>query len=152
MNGPLFHRIVVPTDFSECAEDAWALARRMAAERGTELILVHVLVEAPLYSEGPFNMGHTRDVFAAARGWGERALAERVEAGRAAGIQVRAELRTGRPHDEIVALATDAKADLIVIGTHGRDGLNRALLGSVADRVVHLAPCPVLTVRNPGAR
>jgi nucleotide-binding universal stress UspA family protein len=149
MSFPIFHRIVVPTDFSSCADAGWMLARRMAAEFGSELILVHVLVEAPLFFEGPFNTGHTRDVFAAARGWGERGLAERVEAARAAGLHVRSELRTGKPHAEIVALATDAKADLVVIGTHGRDGLNRALLGSVADRVVHFAPCPVLTVREP---
>jgi nucleotide-binding universal stress UspA family protein len=149
MSYPIFHRIVVPTDFSECAEGAWALARRMAAAFGSELVLVHVLVDAPLYAEGPFNTGHTRDVFAAARTWGERALTERVEAARAAGLHARSEVRTGRPHAEIVALATDARADLIVIGTHGREGLNRALLGSVADRVVHLAPCPVLTVRDP---
>ena len=149
MSFPIFHRIVVPTDFSECADAAWALARRMAAEWGSELVLVHVLVETPLYAEGPFNTGHTRDVFATARTWGGRALAERVEAAHAAGLHARSELRTGRPHAEILALATDAKADLIVIGTHGRDGLNRALLGSVADRVVHLAPCPVLTVRDP---
>ena len=58
-------------------------------------------------------------------------------------------LRTGVPHEEIVALAQDERADLIVIGTHGRGGINRALLGSVADRVVRLAPCPVLTVREP---
>jgi nucleotide-binding universal stress UspA family protein len=90
-------------------------------------------------------------VFTAARAWAERALAERVEAARAAGLRARSELRTGRPHAEIVAVATDAKADLVVIGTHGREGFNRALLGSVADRVVHLAPCPVLSVRRPGA-
>jgi nucleotide-binding universal stress UspA family protein len=53
------------------------------------------------------------------------------------------------PHDEIVALATDERADLVVIGTHGRGGVNRALLGSVADRVVRLSPCPVLTIREP---
>jgi nucleotide-binding universal stress UspA family protein len=58
-------------------------------------------------------------------------------------------LRSGVPHQEIVALARDERADLIVIGTHGRGGINRALLGSVADRVVRLAPCPVLTVREP---
>jgi nucleotide-binding universal stress UspA family protein len=48
-----------------------------------------------------------------------------------------------------LALATDERADLIVIGTHGRGGVDRALLGSVADRMVRLAPCPVLTVREP---
>jgi nucleotide-binding universal stress UspA family protein len=58
-------------------------------------------------------------------------------------------LRTGVPHGEIVAAATDERADLIVLGTQGRGGLEHALLGSVAERVVRLAPCPVLTVRAP---
>jgi nucleotide-binding universal stress UspA family protein len=56
---------------------------------------------------------------------------------------------SGVPHEEIVALAEAERADLVVIGTHGRGGLGRAVLGSVADRVVRLAPCPVLSVRVP---
>ncbi|MGH7400110.1 MAG: universal stress protein, partial [Candidatus Rokuibacteriota bacterium] len=63
-------------------------------------------------------------------------------------LTARPALRTGAAHREVVALATDERADLIVIGTHGRGGVDRALLGSVADRVVRLAPCPVLTVRE----
>ena len=58
-------------------------------------------------------------------------------------------MRDGIPYHEIVTLAQDRRADLIVIDTHGRGGVNRALLGSVADRVVRLASCPVLTVREP---
>ena len=68
---------------------------------------------------------------------------------RAAGLTVGIATRDGIPYHEIVALAQDKRADLIVIGTHGRGGVNRALLGSVADRVVRLASCPVLTVREP---
>jgi nucleotide-binding universal stress UspA family protein len=58
-------------------------------------------------------------------------------------------LRTGVPHEEIARAATEERADYIVIGTRGRGGLERALLGSVADRVVRTAPCPVVTVRQP---
>jgi nucleotide-binding universal stress UspA family protein len=72
-----------------------------------------------------------------------------VAKARAEGLSARVALRTGVAHQEIVALATDERADAIVIGTHGRGGIDRALLGSVADRVVRLAPCPVLTVREP---
>jgi nucleotide-binding universal stress UspA family protein len=144
-----FHRIVVPTDFSTCAEQAWALAQRLAGGFGSELVLAHVLVEAPLWGEGPFNMDHVRGIYAAARTWGDGMLAQWAEAARSKGFAVRTVLRTGVPHEEIVALATDELADLVVIGTHGRGGMNRALLGSVADRVVRLAPCPVLTIREP---
>lgn len=144
-----FYRIVVPTDFSSCAEQAWALAQRLAGGFGSELVLTHVLVEAPLWSEGPFNMDQVRDVYAAARKWAGENLERWATEARGKGLSVRAVLRTGSPHEEIVALATDERADLVVIGTHGRGGVNRALIGSVADRVVRLAPCPVLTIREP---
>jgi nucleotide-binding universal stress UspA family protein len=144
-----FYRIVVPTDFSTCAEQAWALAQRLAAAFGSELVLAHVVVETPLWSEGPFNMDRVRDVYAAARTWGTEMLDRWATEARNKGLSVRTALRAGAPHEEIVALATDERADLVVIGTHGRGGVNRALLGSVADRVVRLAPCPVLTIREP---
>jgi nucleotide-binding universal stress UspA family protein len=97
----MFHRIIVPTDFSSCSEEAWRLAQRLAGMSGAELVLTHVLSEASLFREGPFIMPKVREVFEAA------------------------------------------------IGTHGRGGVDRALLGSVADRVIRLAPCPVLSVREP---
>jgi universal stress protein A len=147
----MFYRVVVPTDFSTCSEEAWSLARRVAAKAGGELILTHVLTETPLYGEGPFSMRAVRQVYEAARKWAEGALEDWVAKARAEGLSARAALRTGVAYAEIVALATDERADLIVIGTHGRGGVDRALLGSVADRVVRLAPCPVLTVREPRA-
>jgi len=144
-----FYRIIVPTDFSDCAQEAWGLARRLATVMGSELVLAHVLVEAPLFEEGPFSMEKTRRVFEAARKWAEETIEQWADAARRQGLKVRTALRTGAPYREIVALATDERADLVVLGTHGRGGLDRALLGSVADRVVRLAPCPVLTVRRP---
>lgn len=145
----VFYRIVVPTDFSTCAEQAWSLARRLARAVEAELVLVHVLVETPLFSETPFTMGHARDVFAAARQWAEEMLDKWVAEAHAEGLKARATLRTGSAHQEIVTLVVDERADLVVVGTHGRGGLNRALLGSVADRVIRLSPCPVLAVREP---
>jgi nucleotide-binding universal stress UspA family protein len=145
----LFHRVVVPTDFSSCAEAAWDVGQRLAAAMGSELVLTHVLVDTPLFDEGPFNTEKTRRVFEAAKQWAEENIERWAAAARAKGLNVRTVLRTGTPHGEIVALATDERAALVVLGTHGRGGLDRALLGSVADRVVRLAPCPVLTVREP---
>lgn len=145
----LFYRIVVPTDFSTCAEEAWGLAQRLAAAFGSELVLVHVLVEAPLFEEGPFSMDRTRHVYEGARRWAEESLEEWAGKARGKGLKVRPVLRTGVPYREVVAVATDELADLVLMGTHGRGGINRALLGSVADRVIRLAPCPVLTVREP---
>ena len=97
----------------------------------------------------PIQHGWVREVYATARTWGRAELDKWAAQGAAAGLKVRPVLRSGVPHEEIVALATDEFADLLVIGTHGRGGMSRVLLGSVADRVVRLAPCPVLTVRGP---
>ena len=143
----MFYRIVVPTDFSTCSEEAWRVARSVAATSRGELVLTHVLTEAPLYRESV--MTQVRPVYEGARKWAEATLEDWVAKARAEGLNARAMLRTGVPYREVVALATDERADLIVIGTHGRGGIDRALLGSVADRVVRLAPCPVLTVREP---
>ena len=143
-----FYRIVVPTDFSSCAEEAWATAQRLAAAFGSELVLAHVFVEAPRFSEGPLSGARMREVYASARSWTEAKLEEWAGRARAAGLKVRTVLRTGVPYREIVDLATDERADLMVVGTHGRGGINRALLGSVADRLIRLAPCPVLSVRE----
>jgi universal stress protein A len=141
-------RVLVPTDFSVGSEHAWNEARRLASRLGAELVLLHVLVEAPLYSEGPFTVKQTRGVFDAARKWAVNALGQWTSAAVAEGLSSRWVLRTGVPYKEIVGAVTRERADLIVIGTHGRGGLDRALLGSVADRVIRLAPCPVLTVRD----
>lgn len=145
----MFYRIIVPTDFSACSEEAWRLARGVAAMSRGELILTHVLAETPLYREGPSNPGTVRQVYEAARQWAEASLEDWVAKARGEGLSARAALRTGVAYAEIVTTATDERADLIVIGTHGRGSFERALLGSVADRVVRLAPCPVLTVREP---
>ena len=146
MADPIFYRIVVPTDFSECSEEAWRVARRVAAAGG-ELILTHILAEAPLYRES-FTTDISQ-VYEGARRWAQAALEEWVAKARAEGLAARDVLRSGVAYREIVALAADERADLIVLGTHGRGGMDRVLLGSVADRVVRLAPCPVLTVRGP---
>lgn len=76
-------------------------------------------------------------------------LGKWAEAARKRGITVRTVVRRGSPSAEIVALASEEHADLVIMGTHGRAGVSRVLLGSVADRVIRTASCPVLTVRKP---
>ncbi|MGH8698492.1 MAG: universal stress protein [Burkholderiales bacterium] len=144
-----FARILVPTDFSAPSEAAWKTACRLGRALGAELILVHVFAEPPLYSEGPFSGERVREVYATGRAWVEKMLEEWAEAARAEGLTARVLVRLGVPHREILALTAYERADLVVIGTHGRGGVERALIGSVADRVVRLAPCPVLSVRGP---
>jgi nucleotide-binding universal stress UspA family protein len=139
--------IICATDFSESAEPAEGQAIRLAQALGTELVYLHVSVETPLYGEGPFSMADVQRVYDAQRQWATETLAARVTSAKDRGVMARMSLRVGTPHVEIVKAARDEQAEMIVMGTHGRAGLERLLLGSVAERVVRLAPCPVLTVR-----
>ena len=149
MASNLFYRIVVPTDFSGCSEEAWALARRVGGTLGSEVVLAHVFVEPILYGDPPLAADTAWQLYEQGRKWVEEELEKWASAARAQGMTVRTIVRTGSAHEEIVNLATDERAELIIMGTHGRTGLNRLLLGSVADRVIRFAPCPVLTVRKP---
>ena len=116
---------------------------------GAELVLLHISVETPLYNEGMRTLVDPRRVYEAQRAWAENTLAARAAEIRGAGVSAHASVRSGVAVDEILKAAAEERCDLIVIGTHGRGGLNLLLLGSVADRVVRLAACPVMTVRLP---
>jgi len=140
-------KILHPTDFSECADRAEAETLRLAHLVGGEVVLLHVAVEAPLYAEGLAKRDTVRAVFEAQAKWAAETLEARAAAIRDHGFATRWLLRSGVAHVEIVRVAAELSADLIVMGTHGRSGLDRLLLGSVADRVIRAAPCPVLTVR-----
>jgi universal stress protein A len=141
-------KILHPTDFSECAARAQATAVDLAGKLGGEIVLLQVLVETPLYGESVLNMPKVQSVYDAQRKWAEATLEARVGDLRQRGIKASWRAQVGVPFEEIVRVATEERADMIVMGTHGRSGLNRALLGSVAERVIRLAPCPVLTVRQ----
>jgi universal stress protein A len=147
MDGTGYYRIVVAVDFSPASEEAWAHARRLAALSDAELVLTHVVPEAPRLVGGPLTRARLAEVHAALRRWADDKLTKWAETARAEGRRVRLAVRIGIPYEEIVDLATDERADLVVIGTRGRTGARRVLLGSVAERVVRLAPCPVLSIR-----
>jgi len=140
-------KILVPTDFSECARRAEETAVALGRGLGAELILLHISVETPLYNEGMRSLVDPRKVYQAQREWAETTLAARAAELRGTGASAHGVIRSGVAVDEILKLASEERCDLIVIGTHGRGGLSRFLLGSVADRVVRLASCPVMTVR-----
>jgi nucleotide-binding universal stress UspA family protein len=139
-------RIVCPTDFSEAAAAAEREAVRLAIAFGAEIVLVHVASEAPLWRESVFT-DSLLGVFEAQRKWAQDTLAARAAALAAERVAARGVVRVGGAWSEIVRLATEEHADMIVMGTQGRTGLHRLLLGSVAERVIRQAPCPVLTVR-----
>ena len=142
-------KILIPTDFSDCARRAEERAVALGRSLGAELILLHVAVETPLYNEGLRGLADPRRVYEAQREWAENTLAARAAEIRGTGVSTHGVIRSGVAIDEILKLAVEERCDLIVIGTHGRGGLSRFFLGSVADRIVRLAPCPVMTVRLP---
>lgn len=143
MNAPT---ILVATDFSEMSRVAVDYATTHAKTIGARVLIVHALA-APSSAEGE-GMLHggvePEDAQAAERQL--RAIKPDRE-----GVPFEHRLVTGEPAKEIIRLAKDEKVELIVLGTHGRTGLLRALMGSVAERVVRNAQCPVVTVKVPQA-
>src|SRR6266568_7968154 len=106
MASKVFHRIVVPTDFSDYAEKAWALAQGLASALDSEVVLAHVFVEPPLYGEPPLTPDATWQVFEKARKWVEEELEKWAAGARKKGATVRPIIRTGAPAEQIVELAT----------------------------------------------
>ena len=139
--------IMLSTDFSETAQAATDVAIEFAKKFGAKLTLLHVF-DAPSYV-GAFGDIYyavpstlTQDVRADA----ERALGKIAKQADEAGVAAETLVVEGTARDGIVAVAQSRHIDLIVMGTHGRRGISRALLGSVAETVVRSAPCAVLTV------
>ncbi len=147
-----FRRILVTTDFSEAGDRAIPHAFRMAADHGAEVILCHVLepviLPNPLYAQYYPGEVFSPEVLERAAADARAALLERVpKEAPLAQVPYRVAIGQGGPVDEIIRLAAEEKADLIVIATHGHTGLKHLLMGSVAERVIRHAPCAVLVVR-----
>jgi nucleotide-binding universal stress UspA family protein len=137
--------MVVPTDFSETADKALAVAMDLARSLPARLSLIHV--HAPVMMlPPPIDMVSLDTIFPKAMEKLEEALAARAARVRDAGIDCDTAVLEGAPHVEIVNQAEKENAELIVMGTHGRGGLASAILGSVTERVIHRATCPVLVV------
>jgi nucleotide-binding universal stress UspA family protein len=145
-------RVLVPTDFSEYADQALAYAVTLADQVGATVHLIHVFDDpdsASLYSEVYVPM--PPEMRAALLTDIRRQLSTRTAT--AGHEKVTTEVLTGAPPAQaIVEAARQNGCDLIVMGTHGRHGMAHLLLGSVAERVVRTAACPVLVVRRPGAQ
>jgi nucleotide-binding universal stress UspA family protein len=135
------HTILHPTDFSEHSELAFRTACSLARDYGARLLVLHVAqAPVPLYMEGavPPRTDELLDEL--------RTQLLRLQP--CDGTTVIHRLEEGNPVQEILRVAQAAQADLIVMGTHGRRGLRRLLMGSVAEQVMRNAGCPVMTVRS----
>lgn len=140
--------ILVPVDFSPNADAAMAWAIDLAQRYDASLVIAHV-VQAVAWPASPDGMSFTpADLLASTRRELDASLARTREAIASSGVPAETALLDGTPAAEIAALARRASIDLIVMGTHGRTGIKHALLGSVAEKVLRTAPCPVLTVRK----
>jgi len=143
-------RILVPTDFSDHSRSALRYGAAFADKFGAELYLLHVFQDLSVSQPEAVTVGSPivapLEQFMAAA---QTSLERLIQDNKLTGLQVRPEVRAGIPFDEIVQFAVDKDIDLIVMGTHGRGWLAHVLLGSVTEKVVRKAPCPVLTVRHP---
>ena len=141
-----FQTIVAPTDFSEDAEAAVQQAIELAKTSGARIRLIHVY-HIPSYIGSPFGYTYPAELFEDVRRHAAARLKEVEQKVQAEGVQVSSELLEGPPSERIVACAEREKADLIVIGTRGLTGLKHVFLGSVAERTLRHAHCPVMTVK-----
>jgi len=144
----MFKRILVPVDGSDTSNRAVVAALQLARENGGRLRLVHALDELAYLS----GYEYSADLLKSARDQGSRVLEDAQLMAQSAGIPVDCKLveTAGRRLGELVAEeARNWEADLVVVGTHGRRGMSRILLGSGAEQVLRLAPVPVLAVRTP---
>ena len=142
-------RFLVPLDFSADANEALAYAIGLASKLGARVTLLHVLQSPPwggVDMDVTFPHAYSRFIqhLEAEVEHNMQACLERVTAGELEGEVV---VVHGVPFQEILETAKNQQVDLIIMGTHGRTGLHHMLLGSVTEKVVRLAPCPVLTVK-----
>ncbi len=149
MNPVQVEKILAPVDFSECSEHALDYALALAQLFEAELVLLHV-VELPFLPS--YSMAGVPDLSLPVEQLeetGRQRMEKMLEECRESYPRVEADIRTGAPFVEVIDFARENEMDLVVMGTHGRSGLKELLIGSVAEKVVRKAPCPVLTVRHP---
>ena len=142
-----FRRILHASDFSPASRPAFRKALQLARASRSALLIAHVLPVLPLMPDAYVVASTYEELMRSQRTVAKKHLDRLVALARKAGVRASGILLDfGVPAERIVRLARAKRADVIVMGTHGRTGLTRALLGSVASRVLSLASCPVLTV------
>lgn len=137
-----FKKILMPTDFSESSNGAISLAGTLSKALGAELVLAHVMEPATAYVGS--------DIYIATNEVDEEPLKARLEEMAKAhpDLDIETRVTNGDVASAIIDLANEIKSDLIVMGTHGRTGIARMLMGSVAESVMRSAPCPVLSYKH----
>ena len=142
-------RILCPTDFSKPSYEAIRVASDLASQFSAELVLVHVLTPSnnlPPYALANINWS---SFLKRIKEQAERSIEQVAHTKVPEDVHLRTKIVEGGAADEIVKTANDEHADMIVIATHGNTGIKHLVFGSVAEKVVRHASCPVLTVRIP---
>jgi universal stress protein A len=139
--------ILCPTDFSEPSEEGLTVARELASHFGCDLLLVHVLPVVPALPTDPTFVFNVPEYERALHTDAAARLAKMAQDTVAKGVKTRTTVGHGDAGIEIVRIAQEEGADLIVIATHGLTGWRHVMFGSVAEKVVRLAHCSVLSVR-----
>jgi len=144
-------KILFPTDFSDCAKTAQEYAWEMADQFQAELHVLNVLADVMMMMPEPGSaLSLPQNYLVDLKTEAEKALGKLFPEATKSGRKIVRALRMGNPFVEIVKYAEETEIDLIVVGTHGRGAFAHMLLGSVAEKVVRKANCPVLTVRPAG--
>ncbi len=145
----MFHikKIMVPTDLTSHSTYVMRYAAKLAEQFGAEIHLVHVVEPVPVvyYEAAMFTEESAAKLVETAR----KLMHKMPESPWSTGTKVVHEVMEGAPITQIVNYAKEHGIDLIVAGTHGRTGVGHLLLGSLAEKIVRMAPCPVLTIRKP---
>ncbi|WP_114575586.1 universal stress protein [Saliphagus sp. LR7] len=143
----MYDRILLPTDGSETTDRALAHAADLADRYGADLHLLYV-IDVTVFADDV----ETAGIVSEFETMGDRIVGRVAAEAREAGVEPAATaVVRGTPHRTILEYVDEEGIDLVVMGTHGRTGLDRYLLGSVTEKVVRLSDVPVLTVRGPGA-
>jgi nucleotide-binding universal stress UspA family protein len=141
-------KIVCPTDFSDPSYEGLKVAREFAEHFSAELILVHIIFPGPIVPGVAEPGFHIPSALKAMQETAGKTL-EDLTQNMLQDILVRTLAITGKPAHEIVNLADEENADIIVIATHGESGWQKFLFGSVTEKVIRMASCPVLTIQQP---
>jgi nucleotide-binding universal stress UspA family protein len=142
-------RILHASDFSSASRAAFTKAVELARANRAQLLLLHVRsVVVPMVGDGYVSPQAYEQLDRASRAAAKKQLDRLVAQAKKRGVRTKGLLALGVAHEQIARAARGARADMIVMGTHGRTGVSKFFLGSVAGRVVSLAACPVLTVRG----
>lgn len=142
-------KVMVASDFSSASRGAFARAVDLAKANRATLLVTHAVTLPPPTLGGEYIPPQTWDrIEAATRAAAKKQIGALVARARRAGVRAAGLIMAGSPHEVIVRAARSKRVDVLVLGTHGRTGLPRFFLGSVAARVLAMAPCPVLTVRG----